>query len=361
MLFRVSIAAACILLGFAFFPMFLIGAIIAWSIVQDIREAPERRAREAELYELARAPVSAQNLRDACESPAEVAFLDAMIDAYELKTGEGALEGGGLRLTSQKGMGAFRVFSQGTSHQYRADFLVDGNLVVEIDGAAYHSTPEAVARDKNRDADLAREGYQTLRIPARDVFQSPSKAIAAVESAREALRKGRPAQTERAVSAPTSHATPEERRPLLSRVAETLNELDARSKRFHAAAVIDNAIGAILSDIEVIVENASKVAAMKAPPTTTTEDERREANGIWLRKIVEAVNAEPGARIEKQAACSEAVKAISRSDAHEYCERAVERSVDAHMPEFQREVQRWPACGSMTSPARLITRSGKSF
>ena len=107
-----------------------------------------------------------------CESPAETAFLDAMIAEFDLKPDAGRLGGRGLTLHLQV-----------PALNYRLDFLIDPGLVVEIDGATYHSSPEAVARDKERDKKLAELGYQTLRIPARVVLNSPAEAIARVNRA----------------------------------------------------------------------------------------------------------------------------------------------------------------------------------
>ena len=186
---RVLAAAASILLGFLFFPLFFLGGLIAWSIYSDIVEAPDRQAQKAEIEARLNAPLSVGDIRWECESPAETAFLDAMVTAYNLRTGPGAIEGRGLRLSNQVGLGQFKIYSNYTSHQYRADFLIDEKLVVEIDGATYHSSPEAIARDNRRDADMRREGFSVLRIPAQIVFQNPVKAVRLVEDARTTLRK----------------------------------------------------------------------------------------------------------------------------------------------------------------------------
>ena len=61
---------------------------------------------------------------------------------------------------------------------------MDKRLVVEIDGAAYHSFPEAVAKDKRRDAALNEHGFEVLRIPAKITLYSPSEAVARVKQAR---------------------------------------------------------------------------------------------------------------------------------------------------------------------------------
>lgn len=112
-----------------------------------------------------------------CESPAEVAFLQAMISAFSMAPKNGSLVANGLRLDFQVEEG-----------RYRVDFLVNEWLVVEIDGAAYHSSPEAMARDQLRDRHFEGLGYSVLRIPAKLVFQSP---VSAVEKVKDALAVGK--------------------------------------------------------------------------------------------------------------------------------------------------------------------------
>jgi len=181
---RIPVVIACALLGFLFPLFFLLSAFIGWTVFSDIKEAPERKAQRVEAEKRVNSPLSVMNIREYCESPAEEAFLDAMVEAFDLKTGPGAIEGRGLRLRNQVGMGQFRIHQSSTSWQYRADFLIDERLVVEVDGAAYHSSSEAVERDRKRDSDFKREGYSVLRIPALVVFQNPKEAIRRVRSAR---------------------------------------------------------------------------------------------------------------------------------------------------------------------------------
>ena len=186
---RILLAVVCALLGFLFFPLFLLAGLIAWSVFSDIKDAPAQKIRDAEAEARANAPVSVEDIRDRCDSPAETAFLDAMVSAYALQTGPGAVEGRGLRMRSQVSMGRLNIHSRYASSQYRADFLIDDKLVVEIDGATYHSSAEAVARDGTRDDDMKREGYTVLRIPAKLVFLKPTEAVQQVERARVALRR----------------------------------------------------------------------------------------------------------------------------------------------------------------------------
>jgi len=111
--------------------------------------------------------------RSICESPAETAFLDAMVSAFDLKPDTGRLVGGGLLLQIQVPVG-----------NYRLDFLVDKKLVIEVDGARWHSSPEAVERDAARDKVLSGKGFEVLRISARTTLYNPDQAIALVRKTR---------------------------------------------------------------------------------------------------------------------------------------------------------------------------------
>ncbi len=74
----------------------------------------------------------------------------------------------------------------------RADMLHRAaKIVVELDGARYHSAPDAHASDRSRDVDLAAAGYVTVRLGWNDVVDRPrwcrSRVLAIV-----AARLGRP-------------------------------------------------------------------------------------------------------------------------------------------------------------------------
>ena len=117
---------------------------------------------------------------EACESPAETAFLEAMINGYDLKPDNGILVAPSFELDMQ------------TEYKpYRLDFLVNKWLVVEIDGDAWHSSPEGVERDGIRDEFFRGKGFSVLRIPAKIVFQTPTEAVGRV---RAAIASGRQAQ-----------------------------------------------------------------------------------------------------------------------------------------------------------------------
>jgi very-short-patch-repair endonuclease len=94
-----------------------------------------------------------------------------MIDSFRLLPERGRLRGGNITLDLQ-----VRI------HQYRADFLVNEGLVVEIDGAAYHSSDEAIQRDGERDEFMMGLGFNILRIPAKVVFATPDEAVSRVRA-----------------------------------------------------------------------------------------------------------------------------------------------------------------------------------
>jgi very-short-patch-repair endonuclease len=67
------------------------------------------------------------------------------------------------------------------------DFVLDGWLVVEVDGYAVHR--ERFREDRRRDAELVRQGHVVLRFTYEDVERRPAWVLAVV---RETLALGRP-------------------------------------------------------------------------------------------------------------------------------------------------------------------------
>ena len=101
-------------------------------------------------------PKTIEDFRNCCDSPAEVAFLDIMVQHYALKPVDNCLMGQGITLEPQ-----FPI------DRCRADFLINECLIIEIDGAAYHTSQEAVRRDTQRDKFIRAHGFHILRIPAK--------------------------------------------------------------------------------------------------------------------------------------------------------------------------------------------------
>jgi very-short-patch-repair endonuclease len=68
------------------------------------------------------------------------------------------------------------------------DLVVDGWLVIEVDGYAVHR--DRFAEDRRRDAELVRQGFVVLRFTYADLERRPDWVLAVV---RDTLRRGRPA------------------------------------------------------------------------------------------------------------------------------------------------------------------------
>lgn len=153
-------------------PLFLIQLVVIWGVTMWI--APKEPGDKLDDSILAKLTADdhgwLKSFHSRCESPAETAFLDAMVAAYDLKPEKGLLVGNGLILELQVPVDNFRL-----------DFLVDTNLVVEVDGAAYHSSCKAIARDAERDKILISKGFEVLRIPAKVTLYDSANAVQQVE------------------------------------------------------------------------------------------------------------------------------------------------------------------------------------
>lgn len=62
----------------------------------------------------------------------------------------------------------------------RVDFLVEGVLVVEVDGDAYHSSRRERTRDRRRNNTATAQGYSVLRFGYEDIIYHPDKVLAQV-------------------------------------------------------------------------------------------------------------------------------------------------------------------------------------
>lgn len=174
---RLLIVLVCLAISL-FFPWALLGAaFVAYSLYGDIKDVlsgnvPEPPPEIEKFYDR-ETEYSWQELSEfRTESVAEQAFLKAMIDAFDLEPAGNDLAGGGIRFGFQREI-----------LRYRVDFILNDWLIVEVDGAEWHSSPEAIERDRIRDAALLELDYSILRIPAKTVFQSPKTAIMRVKKA----------------------------------------------------------------------------------------------------------------------------------------------------------------------------------
>ena len=63
------------------------------------------------------------------------------------------------------------------------DLVVEGRVVVEVDGFAYHADAKQFALDRRRDAALVAMGYRVLRFTWVDVVTRPAYVVEMVRRA----------------------------------------------------------------------------------------------------------------------------------------------------------------------------------
>ena len=62
--------------------------------------------------------------------------------------------------------------------RYYADFAhLESRVLIEIDGKAYHSTPEQIARDQRRQTDLEHLGWKVIRLTGSEVNGNPYRVV----------------------------------------------------------------------------------------------------------------------------------------------------------------------------------------
>lgn len=61
----------------------------------------------------------------------------------------------------------------------RVDFVVEGRVVVEVDGRQHHDDPRAFQRDRGRDRELVRQGFLVLRYTFADICGQGAKDVGA--------------------------------------------------------------------------------------------------------------------------------------------------------------------------------------
>jgi len=154
------------------FVLFVLVLFVAWHFIPNSNPAEPQPKFRRDHRIRPDDPQWPQFVEEHCESPAEAKFLRSVIEAFDLRPENGSLCGGGLQIDVQVEEGCYRV-----------DFLANRWLVVEIDGATYHSSAQAQARDRVRDAYFEKLGYSVLRIPAKTVFEQPHEAVTNLKSA----------------------------------------------------------------------------------------------------------------------------------------------------------------------------------
>jgi very-short-patch-repair endonuclease len=112
---------------------------------------------------------------DRCESPLERRFLVALlfseVFSFRPVIGRGAAE------IAEDGLGVV-LGQQVWVGKYRVDFAMKragglGRVAIEVDGGAFHSSPEQVESDKARDRVLLAAGWNTIRFTSKEVLADP--------------------------------------------------------------------------------------------------------------------------------------------------------------------------------------------
>lgn len=169
-----------LIIGFVFPLAFIVTILLIFNVVITLKStnaSAQPKTRQPKYIERLK-PLSVdqdnwiEQYREVCESPAEVSFLNAMIKAFNLEPQTGQLVGDDVSLQMQTPVG-----------RYRLDFLVNDNLIVEVDGAEWHSSKEAVERDAIRDRYMEDNGFFVLRIAAKITLYAPHTAIDMVRKA----------------------------------------------------------------------------------------------------------------------------------------------------------------------------------
>lgn len=81
-----------------------------------------------------------------------------------------------------------RPICQYRIEHYRVDFAIpDVKLVIEVDGADFHSTKDARARDHRRDGMLMLDGWRILRYTGSEIWANASECIDQVHKLRQLL------------------------------------------------------------------------------------------------------------------------------------------------------------------------------
>lgn len=62
--------------------------------------------------------------------------------------------------------------------RYRVDFILkDARMIIELDGHAYHSSPEQLEKDAIRQRYLTRAGYSVIRFTGREIKRNAAKCV----------------------------------------------------------------------------------------------------------------------------------------------------------------------------------------
>lgn len=115
--------------------------------------------------------------------PAKYAVLEPLVDGRAQSGTETLVR---LMLVA---LGCSVQLQVGFSNVGFVDLVADGWLVIECDSKLFHATWEQQLKDRERDLELARQGYAVLRLTARDILYRPDEVQAAVRGLLTAGRR----------------------------------------------------------------------------------------------------------------------------------------------------------------------------
>lgn len=76
----------------------------------------------------------------------------------------------------------FRLEQQYQIGPFFVDFAhVASRVVIELDGHAYHSTPEQIEHDQYRQRYIEAQGYRVIRFTGQEVYHMPIYCVRAVQ------------------------------------------------------------------------------------------------------------------------------------------------------------------------------------
>lgn len=104
---------------------------------------------------------------DNCESEPEVLFAKAFVEINALKY----LDPNTMRNQT------LTLKNQFVIDKFRADFIINNKLVVEIDGRSYHSDAHSFKRDREKDRTLQQLGFQVFRYTAKEIYQNANATV----------------------------------------------------------------------------------------------------------------------------------------------------------------------------------------
>lgn len=130
-------------------------------------------------FGLAKARRLALLLENSVGSPIELHFVCALTSYID------GIDGTYIIAMTEEEAGQakdFYIWPQKQIGKHRVDFLVGrvgaSAVIVECDGRDFHhATREQIERDRDRDADLSREGWRVLRFPGTQIHNDPWKVI----------------------------------------------------------------------------------------------------------------------------------------------------------------------------------------